>query len=142
MTDLARHIVTSATPEEVWALIGDYFAMESWHPGVAACEREADGKTRRLTLPDGASIREERTDDGILPHAYAYSIVESPLPLKRHAATLAVTPQGKGARVDWQCEFAAEAGAEEVVAGILAGVFEAGLAEIEARLAGAGDSKV
>ena len=62
-TEVKKSGQASGTPEDVWAVVGDFCAIKDWHPAVAKCdEMEEGGATYRvLTLGDGAKIKEKLT---------------------------------------------------------------------------------
>lgn len=134
--EVERTRAIAAPPERVWAVIGPFCGIAEWHPGVAACaETEADGvRGRVLTLGDGGIITErlEALDEAGM--RYSYAVLDAPLPVVNYRATLAVMPAGEGARVVWTSEFdAAEGTSEADAAGLIAGIYQAGLDGIEAQ---------
>ena len=123
----------AGTPEDVWAVVGDFCAIKDWHPAVAECEEfEEDGDTyRTLTLGDGGKIKEKLTNKG--DTSYSYEIIESPLPVQNYAATLSVTEDDGDeiAEVGWVAEFDPAEGVEEAKAvEVISGIFDAGIAGI------------
>ncbi len=67
--------------DEVWKLIGGFNTLPDWHPAIEKSELEEDGRMRRLSLTGGGTVVEklERLDDS--ERVYAYSIINSPLPV-------------------------------------------------------------
>jgi len=121
---VARSVTLKASPAEVWGLIGDFHGADTWHPMIAASQREAAGdeEFRVLTVVNGAKVMEHLVDK--TGHSYTYSIVRSPLPVAHYEAKIEVSTAGAGTRVDWSGSFTPTAdNAEEVIAGI----YEAGL---------------
>ncbi|WP_108683449.1 SRPBCC family protein [Methyloceanibacter sp. wino2] len=120
----------SGTPEDVWAIVGDFCAIKDWHPAVVECdEMEEGGDTYRiLTLGDGGKIKEKLTEKG--DTSYSYEIIESPLPVQNYAATLSVTEDDGDdiAEVAWTAEFDPADGVEEAKAvEVISGIFDAGI---------------
>ncbi len=113
-------------PAEVWAVVGEFCAIEKWHPAVAKCEesKEGDVTFRTLTLKDGGKIKEKLT--GTEATAYTYEIVESPLPVKNYKSKLWLELDDEPDRtvIFWQSDFDANGKSDEeaktVVTGILA----------------------
>ncbi|WP_036257783.1 SRPBCC family protein [Methylocapsa aurea] len=90
-------IEINATADAVWAAIGDFCGIQNWHPAVASCEVESDGKARIRTviLKDGGKLVEKEINRNNLGRAYSYKGVETPLPVEHYAATIKVLPIGK-----------------------------------------------
>lgn len=87
--------------DDVWALIGDFGGIGDWMPGIDACELEGD--VRKLQTM-GIEIHEQMTGRDDAARRVSYSIVKSPMPLEHHLATLTVTPDGDGSRLEWAYE--------------------------------------
>ena len=60
-------------------------------------------------------------------------VVEGPLPIADHRATLTVSPTAEGARVFWSAVFTPEDGADALADDIVAGYMEAGLDALRLR---------
>ena len=128
--------VINAPIDEVWARIRDFNALPEWHPGVAKSEIEGGepsdrvGCVRKLTLQDGAVIRERLLEMSDLGHHYSYSILDSPLPVANYRATLRLRRISDGNRTfgEWSASFDADppekqADAESLISN---GVFQGG----------------
>ena len=129
-TSVRRSVDLAASPREVWAVVGDFQALDAWHPAIAASRREAAGdlEYRHLTTTDGAEITEQLLEQG--PHHYRYRINSGPLPVEHYEARVEVDSRDGGSRVIWSSSFTPTApNAEEVIAGI----YEAGLDALKAR---------
>ncbi len=121
-----KRIEAPGLPPEVWAVVGEFCAIEKWHPAVAKCEesKEGDVTFRTLTLKDGGKIKEKLT--GTEATAYTYEIVESPLPVKNYKSKLWLELDDEPDRtvIYWQSDFDANGKSDEeakkVVTGILA----------------------
>jgi hypothetical protein len=125
-------VTVAGTPDAVWQKIGDFCAIQTWHPAIASCEqRDEGGETyRTLTTADGAKIEEklvEKTET-----SYTYEILDSPLPVNNYRATLSVAPEGEGTRVDWRGTFDAKDASDDDAKGVMSGIYQAGLDEIAA----------
>ncbi len=94
-------VTIDRTPDEVWALVGRFEALDEWMPGIDSCEM--DGDVRKLTTM-GMEIHEQLMDRDETAHRISYSIVQSPLPLEHHLATITVIPEGSGSRLEWAYE--------------------------------------
>jgi len=83
--DVKKNVDLKGSPEATWSLIGDYCAIQRWHPAVAKCDivsgtNNRAGAVRILTLGTGATFREELVKHDAKAHTYSYKILESPLP--------------------------------------------------------------
>lgn len=94
-------IVIDRTPDEVWALVGRFEGLDEWMPGIDSCEM--DGDVRKLSAM-GMEIHEQLKDRDEAARRISYSIVQSPLPLDHHLATITVIPDGSGSRLEWAFE--------------------------------------
>ena len=120
----------SASPAQVWAVVGNPFSLDKWHPAIVALEGDND-TARSCTLPDGAVIHEKiraRDDAGM---RYEYTITESPLPVKNYRSILSVEAAPEGAVITWEGSFEALAAEQEMEATVR-GVYEAGLTAVKA----------
>jgi carbon monoxide dehydrogenase subunit G len=91
-TDIERE------PAAVWEIVREFGGLDSWMPGIDKCEVEGDD---RVLSTMGISIRERlvtRDDD---KRMLTYSIVESPLNLEHHEATIRVDDAASGSHVTY-----------------------------------------
>lgn len=131
---VTKEVTLPMAPAAVWAKIGDFNGLNTWHPAIAKSEivsgaNNEPGAHRKLTLGDGAVVVEElaaRDDPGM---SLSYTIVEGPLPVTDYRATLSVAAAGEGAsKVTWSSSFKAAAGTEPAKASeIIGGIYQAGL---------------
>jgi hypothetical protein len=127
-----------AAPAAVWALVGDFCAIQHWHPQVQRCilsgDDDDDGmraQLRGLVVRGGAgTIVEVETARDEAGMSYSYSFIQGPLPVRAYNATLAVRPNGAGSTVVWSATFDAEGASDADALADIGGVFEAGLAGI------------
>ncbi|MCH7622136.1 MAG: SRPBCC family protein [Chloroflexi bacterium] len=87
------------------------------------------GCVRRLTLEDGAVIREELLAFSDEERSCTYSILESPLPLENYISTLRLLPVTNGDRTfsQWSSEFDTAPENEAEFCGLFAdGVYQGG----------------
>jgi hypothetical protein len=135
---LSRSADVKASVSAVWSLIGPFCAIKDWLPPVGQCIE--DGKappTRILVTKDGkAAFVETQTSRSDAEHSYSYTFLSSPLPVSNYTSTIKVTAKGEGsATITWSGTYTPEHGKEKAASEALGGVYEAGLAEIQARLA-------
>ncbi|MEH2499799.1 hypothetical protein V1294_006278 [Bradyrhizobium sp. AZCC 1678] len=135
---LMRTIDVKASPSAVWSMIGPFCAIKDWLPPVGACIE--DGKTpptRTLVTKDGkAAFVETQIARDDAEYSYSYAFISSPLPVTNYTSTIKVTPKGDGfSTITWTGSYTPDQGKEKAASEALNGVYEAGLAEIKAKLA-------
>jgi len=133
---LTRSIEVNGAPSTVWSVIGSFCAIKDWLPPVGMCIE--DGKsppTRTLVTKDGkASFVETQTARNEKEYSYSYAFISSPLPVTNYKSTIMVTAKGEGLSiVTWTGSYTPDSGKEKVAVDALTGVYEAGLAGIQAR---------
>ena len=120
-------------PPEIWKIVGEFCAIEKWHPAVAKCEesKEGDATFRTLTLKDGGKIKEKLT--GTEDLAYTYEIVESPLPVKNYKSKLwlEVDDEPNRSVIYWQSDFDANGKSDDEATKAISDIFMAGLKSIK-----------
>lgn len=137
MAQVSASATLGCTPDRAWAVIGDVGNIAQWLPAVSESWMETgeDG-TRICMLPDGGRIVERIESTDHRARSYTYRIDESPLPLSRYRSTMTVTPSGGGCQVEWRTEFEPEGIAEGELHDMLKGLYDEGLAQLKAQLAG------
>lgn len=127
--DVSRSTDIAAPPAKVWATIGDFCGISSWHPAVEKCNPSTMAKKpmRTLSLKGGGAIVEEQVsrDDGKMD--YTYRIIESPLPVDHYKSTISVAPSADGSKVTWVGSFKAKGADDAKAESVIAGIYEAGL---------------
>ncbi|MGI9624137.1 MAG: SRPBCC family protein [Acidimicrobiales bacterium] len=123
----------AASPETVWSTIGDPSDISTWHPAIAHSLVESD--VRSCTLADGAQISERIESVDHANQAYTYSITDSPLPVTDYMSTIQVSQEGSGSVVRWTSSFEPSGAPIEDVAGLLEGVYSAGLGALREQFA-------
>ena len=89
-----------ATPDQVWAVVGDFEGIGSWFPGIESTRIEGDV---RILGTMGMEIHEqlvERDDEG---RVLVYSVIQG-APIESHRASVSVKGRGDGSTVDWLVE--------------------------------------
>ena len=134
--NLTRSIEVNGAPSAVWSVIGPFCAIKDWLPPVDMCIE--DGKspaTRTLVTKDGkASFVETQTARNDQEHSYSYTFRSSPLPVTHYRSTIKVTAKSAGVSiVTWTSTYTPDSGKEKDANDALSGVYEAGLAAIQAR---------
>lgn len=93
--DVSRSALVDQPAAKVWAMIGDYGALDQWHPAVVKLDLSGDaasGLYRTLTLPDGGTLNEKLIDHSDGGMSYSYSIESGVLPVANYVSTLSVRP--------------------------------------------------
>jgi hypothetical protein len=130
---IQRWVSLPEPPDKVWAEIGGFGDIAEWHPGIESAEvfDIEDEIHRHLTLGDGGLILERLVETG--PHHYTYEIVESPLPLTDHRATLSCVAEEGGCHVFWSAMFEpTDPSADDIISGF----YEQGLRALRERYGG------
>lgn len=135
---ISRSADVKASASAVWSVIGPFCAIKDWLPPVGECIE--DGKappTRILVTKDGkAAFVETQTARNDGEHSYSYAFLSSPLPVSNYRSTIKVSAKGDGSStITWSGSYTPDEGKEKAANEALIGVYEAGLAEIKARLA-------
>lgn len=121
MALVTRTQYLAASPDDVWAAIGEFQALGDWHPAIEASTPDEGGAIRRLDLGGGAMVIERHLgSDGM---SYAYEILESPLPVANYRSILSAAPAGSGTVLVWSSTFEPTA---ESADGVIAGVYTSG----------------
>jgi carbon monoxide dehydrogenase subunit G len=127
----------TASADAVWERIADFGAL-GWMPGVERCELEGEGVGAVRAVAMGPMTIKERLERlDAADRTLSYSIVESPLPAENYLATIVVSEQGEGCRVDWSASFDVPAGVEEgAIAPAIAGGYGGALRALKKQLEG------
>ena len=126
----------SASASDVWQAIGKFSTIDTWLPPIASCEADGDavGTMRKLTTGDGAVVHERLDSIDDAQWTYTYSITESPFPIERYQATIAVEKGDDGSSVvRWSSEFKPAGAPEADVVGIVEGIYQAGFDALKER---------
>ena len=130
---IQRWVSLPHPPEKIWAEIGGFGAMADWHPGISSTEVvDIEGETHRhLTLSNGGLLLERLIETGA--RYYTYEIIDGPLPLADHRATLSCVAEEGGCHVFWSAVFEpTDPSADEIVSGF----YEEGLRALRERYGG------
>jgi uncharacterized protein YndB with AHSA1/START domain len=106
---VTEQIVVQAPAEKVWAVIGNFAALQDWHPAVAespADKGNAEGSVRQVRLKDGGQLTEtlERYDGARMRYSYRAKDGGA-LPVSNYTSTLSVTADGAQSTVEWRGAF-------------------------------------
>jgi carbon monoxide dehydrogenase subunit G len=148
LQNVTLEIRLDATPEEVWAVIGNFQDM-SWHPSVAASTGTGGNDpeaTRVLSLgaADGPMIAEVLGTYSVEQRSYSYRITAvdvAVLPVTNYSSDLTVKDDNGKAIVEWRGAFnrgdpnndPPENLNDEAAVAAVTGVYQAGLDALAAK---------
>ena len=127
-----KDIDTDVPAAKVWATVGDFCGIGSWHPAIEKCvERKKNGvAVRTLTLAGGGgTLVEELVSRDDKKMTYTYKIVDGPLPVANYQSTLTVEADadGKETEVSWTGTFDAKGASDAEAEKVITGIYESGL---------------
>jgi hypothetical protein len=110
--------------EELWHLIGDFYDVAGWMPGIAASIPHRDDRIREVRVAGSSEPMLERlADDG--PMRQRYTLVSGPLPVRNYTASLEAAATARTqTTVSWTATFlptTTEAAARAAVEGVFHG---------------------
>lgn len=113
MAKVYRSTVLDAPADRVWRDLRDFNGLPNWHPLVALSRIEkghaADkvGCIRYYQMKDGGKIREQLMSLSDYDYTYTSSILDSPMEMEDHVASLRLFPVTEGNRcfVEWSADF-------------------------------------
>jgi mxaD protein len=139
---VSREVTVDNSPATVWKLVGNFDALDVWHPAVKSSVLKGSGtkvgSTRMLTLAGGGDIIENLTaySAGKTGYSYSYGIVKGPLPVKNYLATISLAPTADGKTlIVWKSTFDAEGVPDDKAAEVIGGIYDSGLAKVVANFA-------
>ena len=127
MAERTAEIDIDGTPENVWALVGDFGGIAGWMPGMESCRVEGENRileTMGMTITEKLLARDDATK------AITYSIVDG-VPVESHQATITVTAAGSGSHVSWVVD-----AAPDEMADLMQGVYQSSLEAVKAHVEG------
>lgn len=142
---VSEKVEINASAEKVWENLGDFGALEKWHPAFARTEivggtNNKLGAQRVLTLKDGGKINETLTAYSASKKTMTYKITESVVPVSHYSATIDVISKGANkSLVIWHATFKRKDLADAPAAGqddetavkTITTVFQAGLENVK-----------
>ena len=113
MVKVYRSTVLNAPADRVWRDLRDFNGLADWHPLIVSSRIEkghpADkvGCVRILQFRDGAQVREKLLSLSDYDYTCISTILDSPMDLSDHIATLRLFPVTEGNRcfIEWSVEF-------------------------------------
>jgi carbon monoxide dehydrogenase subunit G len=109
----SESIEIAATPEAVWALVGDYAHPEKWIPMIESTTAQGGlekGALRELRFKGvTGSIKEELKNYDTEKRVIQYKIIDptdpAVFPTNNYSAKITVEASGNGSRVEWDTAF-------------------------------------
>ena len=137
MSEYSVNADYQASADTVWKELADFGGIGEWAPGMESCKLEGSGvgAVRVLGMPGGVVIKERLESLDESARCLTYSITEGPMPVENYLATVKVSEQGSGSRVDWGASFDAPEGipADAIGAGV-SGAYSGMLDALRTRL--------
>lgn len=127
MARIEKTVDIDRPADEVWKVVGDLGGISSWLPAIA--ESSFGDGVRECSMEGGGLLREEISARSDEDRSYTYSIVESPMPIEFHEATMSVEPLGDVSRVTWVTEIR-----PDDMAAAMEPVFSEGVISLKAHL--------
>ena len=81
----------NGSPDDVWALVGDFGGIAGWMPGIESCRVEGED---RIVETMGMTITERLVSKDDAARVLVYSIVDG-VPIQSHQGVVTVTPTGE-----------------------------------------------
>ncbi|MFJ2582634.1 SRPBCC family protein [Kitasatospora aureofaciens] len=135
--------VVEAPAEKVWEVIGDFYSLGDWHPGLPEAGHGNDlggtavGAVRIFDLGDTV-LHETLLAYDEETRSYTYSLPDGTFELDGYRATLRVTPVTEldASFVEWSASYDVEAEHRKASSEQVHGVFTSGLAALREHFAG------
>jgi hypothetical protein len=129
---VAESVDLSASPDQVWALIGKFGGM--WHPLIAKVQLtgEGVGQLRKVETIDGKWIVERLEELNNAQRMYRYTNV-SGIEARDYTGTLSVKSKGTGSSVDWGVQYLADGQPDFVIRLIVSTLLKTGLEGLKKR---------
>ncbi|MGA7418423.1 MAG: SRPBCC family protein [Acidimicrobiales bacterium] len=115
------------SPDEVWAVIGNFGGIGDWMPGIESCRVEGDD---RILAMSGMEVTERLVNNSDDAHTQTYAITDG-VPVEFHQATITVTADGDGSRVTWDVD-----ARPDEMCGVMQGLYQQTLEALKAKLEG------
>jgi carbon monoxide dehydrogenase subunit G len=97
MAEGAVDVTVAATPDAVWAKVGDFGGVGDFFPGIESFRLEGDDRVIGMF---GMEIRERLLSRDDATRTITYSVVDG-VPIESHTATITVEAEGDGSKVTW-----------------------------------------
>ena len=141
---VVEQVSINAPADKVWALIGDFSALQNWHPGVASSPADkgnAEGSVRLVKLKGGGELSETLEAFDASKMRYSYRAKDGgALPVSNYTASLNVKADGAKSVVEWRGAFyrghpgnnPPPAQNDDAAVAAVTATYQAGLAQLKA----------
>ncbi len=98
MAKVEYRALIDGNADRVWNVLKRFGSISQWHPAISQSSIEDSqpdglvGCIRRLTLQDGAVLREKLLSVDAVDLQFSYGFVESPLPVDNYIASVRLIP--------------------------------------------------
>lgn len=129
MANTITSIKISASPEQVWQLIGGFDSLPDWLPYIPSSKVSEGGRVRHLANPDGDEIVERLEVFNDKERYYTYSIMKAPFPVTDYLSTIQVKEDtdGKSSLVEWSGSFTPVGVGDKEAIELFHGIYKDGL---------------
>ncbi len=116
----------AASPDQVWALVGNFHGIKDWFPGIAECRPEGDGigAIRHLTMPDGSTISDRLVAEQP-GQSYSYEVSAGEIPMQNYLGRVSVEVNGDGCTLQFNGSFDVNAEQRDMAIGFITGIYTA-----------------
>ena len=122
---------------ELWQTVRQMTGMEDWYPGLIrqseVLEEDSTEPRRNCVMQDGGVLKERILLRDDLTRTFVYAIDRHPLPAENVVGTIRIDDIGDGvSHVTWSANMALDPQSADQIAAMVTGMYEAGLASLEA----------
>jgi carbon monoxide dehydrogenase subunit G len=118
---VSHDIIIARTPDEVWAVLGQFGGLETWMSAVESCV--VDGTHRTVGIAGGMTAEEDEVSRDDAARTYSYTVDGSAMGVTTWLATVSVVAEGAGSKATWALEM--EPGdLAETIGGVYAGALD------------------
>lgn len=125
MANVSHDITIDRTPDEVWAVLGQFGGLDTWMDGVESCVVE--GTHRTIGMAGGMTVGEDEVARDDAARTYSYTVDGAAMGVTKWLATVSVAADGAGSRATWALEMEPGDLAETI-----GGVYAGALAQLKA----------
>ncbi len=129
---ISRHTNLQASPEKLWAMVGDFGGL--WHPlvGALTLTGQGIGQLRRIETLDGKVIIERLQSLDASKRVLTYTMI-SGIPVDIYNAQISVEPSAMGSSFTWTVDFRHAGMADMIVNIIISTLLDTGVAALQAK---------
>jgi hypothetical protein len=108
MAHVEASIYIQRNTDALWNKVGSFQGVGEWHPMLKSVRGsgEQPGAIRKASGGDGQEQMERLEQRSDNEHAYRYSMVSSPMPVRDYVAVFGIADEKDGkSRVFWEADF-------------------------------------